>query len=84
MCKSHYYLLSFGFQFREEGELIQMHIKEEGLAHPPLGGEAPRVIPVMRYHSTLIKKNVCFIQIFFFKCFIRHKEWIIRRFILYT
>lgn len=57
MCKSHYYLLSFGFQFREEGELIQMHIKEEGLAHPPLGGEAPRVIPVMRYHSTLIKKK---------------------------
>lgn len=61
MCKSNYYLLSFGFQmreFREEADLIQMQIKEEGFEQPPLGGEAPRVIPVMHYHSnSLIKKK---------------------------
>ncbi len=69
MYKSHYYLLSFGFQFREEGELIQMHIKEEGLAHPQLGGEAPRVIPVMHYHSTLKEKYVLVLlfKTFFFQ-----------------
>lgn len=53
MCQSNYYLLSFGFQmreFREEADLIQMQIKEEGFEQPPLGGEAPRVIPVVHYH----------------------------------
>lgn len=35
-------LLLIGFQvreFRDEGDLIQMQIKEEGLEQPPLGGE---------------------------------------------
>lgn len=51
MCKNNYSLL-FGFQireFREDGDLIQMQIKEEGLEQQPLGGEAPRVIPVVHY-----------------------------------
>lgn len=45
-------------EFREEADLIQMQIKEEGFEQPPLGGEAPRVIPVTHYHSnSLIKKK---------------------------
>ncbi|RXN34780.1 zinc finger 2-like protein [Labeo rohita] len=36
-------------EFREDGDLIQMQIKEEGLEQQPLGGEAPRVIPVVHY-----------------------------------
>lgn len=79
MCQSNYYLLCFGFQmreFREEADLIQMQIKEEGFEQPPLGGEAPRVIPVMHYHSnSLIIKKTCLCcnsrKYFFLKCFTR-------------
>lgn len=47
LCKSDYFLLLIGFQvreFRDEGDLIQMQIKEEGLEQPPLGGEYPGLI----------------------------------------
>lgn len=42
VCKSDDFLLLIVFQvreFRDEGDLIQMQIKEEGLEQPPLGGE---------------------------------------------